>query len=117
MYYIGTKPLEISKNSYEPMELNDKLKDKNYQDSMFPEIVRLMLSKEKLEYRNFKVVLRCHQPSLHKNTEQYVHHLVFAFYPFCQEQKLKSAATRTYFGKLQELSEMYSKKKTSQYSQ
>lgn len=50
MYYIGTKPLEISKNSYEQMVLNDKLKDKNHEDSMFPEIVRLMLSKEKLEY-------------------------------------------------------------------
>ena len=50
MYYVDTKPIEISKNNYEPMVLNDELTDTNHEDSMFSNIVRWMSSKEKLKY-------------------------------------------------------------------
>ena len=61
----------------------------------------MITSKEKLKCRKFKSVLRYHQPSPHKNVEQYAHHLLFAFYPFRQEEELKCTVKGIYFAKLQ----------------
>ena len=62
-----------------------------------------MNSKEKLKCRQVKAVLRYHVPNHHKFPEKFAHHLLFMFYPFCNEQHLISDNSGTYSEKLQEL--------------
>ena len=100
LYYVDAKQIEICENDSQPVVLNDELMDSNHEESIFPKIVPLMSSEEKLKCRKVKAVLRYHQPSPHKNFEQYAHHLLFAFYPFRQEEELKYTVTGTYFAKL-----------------
>ena len=100
LYYVDAKQIEICENDSQPVVLNDELMDSNHEESIFPKIVPLMSSEEKLKCRKVKAVLRYHQPSPHKNVEQYAHHLLFAFYPFRQEEELKYTVTGTYFAKL-----------------
>ena len=102
LYYVDAKQIAISENDSQPVVLNNELMDSNHEESIFPKIVPLMSSKEKLKCRKVKVVLRYHQPIPHKNVEQYAHHLLFAFYPFRKEEELKCTVTGTYFDKLQE---------------
>ena len=101
LYYVDAKQIAISENDSQPVVLNNELMDSNHEESIFPKIVPLMSSKEKLKCRTVKVVLRYHQPIPHKNVEQYAHHLLFAFYPFRKEEELKCTVTGTYFDKLQ----------------
>ena len=101
-YYIDAKQSEIFENDSQPVVLNDELMNSNHQESIFPKIVPLMSSKEKLKCRKVKEVLRYHQPSPHKIVEQYAHHLLFAFYPFRHEEEPKCTGTGAYFAKLQE---------------
>ena len=102
LYYVDAKPLEISENDSQPVALNDELVNSNHEESIFPKIVSLMSPKEKLKCRKVKAVLRYHQPSPHKNVEQYAHHLLFAFHPFRHAEEVKCTVTGTYFAKLQE---------------
>ena len=100
LYYVDAKQIEISENDSQPVILNDKLMDSDHEESVFPKIAPMITSKEKLKCRKVKAVLRYHQPSPHKNVEQYAHHLLFAFYPFRQEEELKCTVKGTYFAKL-----------------
>ena len=61
-----------------------------------------MNSKEKLKCRQVKAILRYYVPNRHKYPEKYAHHLLFMFYPFRNEQDLKSNITGTYSEKLRE---------------
>ena len=61
-----------------------------------------MSSKEKLKCRQVKAVLRYHVPNRHKSPEKSAHHLLFMFYPFRNEQELKSEISGSYCEKLQE---------------
>ena len=45
-----------------------------------------MSSKEKLKCKTVKSVLRYHVPNLHKQPENYAHHMLFMFYPFRKNQ-------------------------------
>ena len=61
-----------------------------------------MNSKDKLKCRKVKAVLRYYVPNCHKYPEKYAHHLLFMFYPFRNEDDLKSANLGTYNEKLHE---------------
>ena len=61
-----------------------------------------MNTKEKLKCRNVKAVLRYYVPNRHKYPEKYAHHLLFLFYPFRNEENLKSGNSGTFSEKLQE---------------
>ena len=73
-------------------------------ESRYPDKIELMThDNEKLKCRKVRAVLRYHQPTSQKNIEQYAHHLLFTFYPFRDEEYLKSLPmTGTYFAKFQE---------------
>ena len=86
LYYVDAKQLEISENDSQPVVLNDELMNSNHEESIFPKIVPLMSSKEKLKCRKVKAVLRYHQPSPHKNVEQYSHHLYLLFIHFVMKK-------------------------------
>ena len=92
----------FQKNDSQPVVLDDKVMDANHDESIYPKVIPLMSSNEKLKCRKIGAVLRYHQPSPHKSIEQYAHHLLFTFYPFRKEEELKSSTTGTYFAKLQE---------------
>ena len=47
-------------------------------------------------------VLRYHVPNQHKDPKAYAHHLLFKFYPFCNEEELKAGESNSYCAKLQE---------------
>ena len=104
LYYILPKTAQISENDCQPVVLNDELMELNHDESRYPDKIELMaLNNEKLKCRKVRAVLRYHQPSPQKKIEQYVHHLLFTFYPFRDEAYLKSPPmTGTYFVKLQE---------------
>ena len=64
--------------------------------------ITLMISHEKLKCRQVKTVLRYFVPNRHKFPEKYAHHLLFMFYPFRNEEHLKSSNSGTFSEKLQE---------------
>ena len=102
-YYIVKKPVGNSGNDCQPVLLDDTIMESNHAETHFPKVVPLMTFKEKLHSRKVKAVLRYHQPSLTKHIEQYVDHLLFPFYPFQDEEQLKSPPfTGSYVMKLQE---------------
>ena len=58
LYYVDAKQIEISENNSQPVVLNDELMNSNHEEFIFPKIVPLMSSKEKLKCRKVKAVLR-----------------------------------------------------------
>ena len=102
-YYIVKKPGGNSGNDCQPVLLDDTVMESNHAETRFPKVVPLMTFKEKLHCRKVKAVLGYHQPSPTKHTEQYAHHLLFSFYPFRNEEQLKSPPFMgSYIMKLQE---------------
>ena len=101
-YYVDARLSKLLESDSQPVVLDDKVMDANHDESIYPKVIPLMSSNEKLKCRKVRAVLRYHQPSPHKSIEQYAHHLLFAFYPFRKEEELKSSTTSTYFAKLQE---------------
>ena len=85
------------------MLLDDTIMEPNHAETHFPKVIRPMTFKEKLHCRKVKTVLRYHQPSSTKHIEQYANHLLFSFYPFWDEEQLKSPPVMgAYVMKLQE---------------
>ena len=102
-YYIVKKTIGNSKNDCQPVLLDDAIMESNHAETHFPKVVTLMTFKEKLHCGKVKAVLRYHQPSSTKHIEQYAHHQLFSFYPFRDEEPLKSPPfMASYVIKLQE---------------
>ena len=59
-----------------------------------------MSSNEKLKCRTVRAILRYHEPNPGKYSKKYANHLLFTFYPFCNEDNLKLDGS--YFAKLQQ---------------
>ena len=98
-YQLTTKPTE---NDLQPEELIDKLIETNHPiSSSYPEVL-VLSSSEKLHYRKVELVLWYHVPNKFKDPEGYAHHLLFMFYPFRDECKLKIGQPSSYFSKLSE---------------
>ena len=58
---------------------------------------------EKLKHRKVRAVLQYHVPNPNRNPEQYVHHLLFTFYPSRDKGNLKHAPiSGNYLAKLQQ---------------
>ena len=89
-YYIVKKPVGNSENECQPVLLGYTIMESNHAKVHFPTVVTLIAFKEKLHFRKVKAVLRYHQPSPTKHIEQYAHHLLYSFYPFGDEEQLKS---------------------------
>lgn len=103
LYSTDPKSEDCSSNNWLPVDLDDALMESNHAETKFSKIIPLMSSKEKLKCQKVKAVLWYHQPGLQKHIEQYSHHLLFASYPFCHEEHLKSPLNKeTYFSKLEE---------------
>ena len=68
LYYFKSKSVE-NENYCPPVVFDDKLMELIHSESKYPKIIQLITWKEKLKYRKFKAVLRCHLPSTHKFVE------------------------------------------------
>ena len=88
---------------YQPVILGDELLETHHKDCNYPKEIPLMSSTEKLKCRKVKAVLRYYQPNPNKASETYAYHCLFSFYPFRNEEKLKSPpVTGSYQAKLLE---------------
>ena len=90
-YYLDIKSNKDEVNDNQPIVLNNDLMEENSTESdchLFPSVVPLMSSKQKLKCRKVKAVLRYHVPNRHKYPEEYAHHLLFMYYPFRSESEL-----------------------------
>ena len=77
-YQLQSKTIE---NDSQPEALDDKLFEANHSttDSYLDVLI----------HRKVELVLRYHVPNKFKDPEGYAHHLLFMFYPFCDECELK----------------------------
>ena len=88
---------------YQPVILDDELLETHHKDCNYPKEIPLMSSTEKLKCRKVKAVLRYYQPNPNKAFETYAHLLSVSFYPFRNEEELKSPpVTGSYRAKLLE---------------
>ena len=78
---------DYEQNDNQPVVLNDEIIEEN-DTYMFPSVVPLMSSKQKIKCRKIRAVLRYHVPNRHKYPEKYAHHLLFMYYPFRAESEL-----------------------------
>ena len=86
----------------QPTILEELLLEVNHNACNYPSTIPLMNSKEKLKCRKVKAVLRYYVPNRYTCPEKYAHHLLFLFYPFRDEENLKSNISGTFTEKLQE---------------
>ena len=91
-----------SVNDSQPTVLKDLLLESTPSACNYPSTIPLMNSKEKLKCRQVKAVLQYYIPNRHKYPEKYAHHLLFMFYPFRNEEHLKSSNLGTFSEKLQD---------------
>ena len=61
-----------------------------------------MSSKEKLECQKIPFLLQFYVPNQQTQPEEYAHHMLFMYYPFRNENDLKSGNPPTYSNKLRE---------------
>ena len=89
-------------NDNQPEILTDDLIFINQEGRLLPKTIPLMSSKEKLQCRKVKAVLRYHTPNREKHPEKYAHHVLFMFYPFRKESDLFGSNSGTYVETLTE---------------
>ena len=93
-YYLILKPIEGT-NDNQPEILTDNLILINHEAMLLPKTVPLMSTKEKLQCRRVKAILRYHTPNRVKHPEKYSHHVLFMFYPFRKESDLLGSMSGT----------------------
>ena len=101
-YILIPKTIDNTVTDSQPVVLQEVLLESNHNVCNYPSPIPLMNSKQKLRCRQVKAVLRYYVPNPHKYPEKYAHHLLFMFYPFRDENDLKSPHTGTYSDKLLE---------------
>ena len=95
-YYYVTPPKNT--NDCQPEELSDKTLEICHDGLLYPVVIPLMSSKQKLKCRKVPAVLRFYTPNKDKNFEIFAHHLLFLFFPFRNE--LNGGDPGTYANKL-----------------
>ena len=101
-YYLAPNA-KFKENDYQPEELVDELMEEiDNIDHIYPKVIPLMSSKEKLKCRKIPFVLQFYVPNEQTQPEEYAHHMLFMYYPFRNENDLKSGNPPTYSNKLRE---------------
>lgn len=96
-YYLDSKPLPDNKNDCQPEILLDD--DANI-PLLYPKLIPLMASKDKMRCRNVKNIIRYHTPNPAVDVEAYANHLLMLFYPFRKESEVLSEVDGIYTSKL-----------------
>ena len=80
----------VGENDYQPEELLDGLVEENHMLKVnYPNVIPLMLSKEKLKYGKSPAVLKCHIPNRRNYPEVYCHSILILFFSFRNDGELK----------------------------
>ena len=88
-YYLA--PFKSKDNDYQPEILQDDLVEHNHVlGNNYPTQIPMMSSNEKLKCRKVPYVLKYYVPNKHTKPEEYAHHILFMYYPFRDENDLKS---------------------------
>ena len=87
-YYVQYTPTD--ENDSQPDILTEEISTMHHNLSGLPLILPLMSSNDKLKCRQVKQVLRYHIPNETLKPEEFAHYLLFLFYPFRNENDLKS---------------------------
>ena len=98
-YYVLETKSNNEENDFQPTILCD---DDLTSDCVYPRIIPLMTSKDKMRCRKVKKVLRYFNPNPVSDLETHAHHLLMLFYPFRKESELLSLEQSTYSAKLNE---------------
>ena len=96
-YYLDYKQKPDKKNDCQPKVLHD---DDIELSTLYPKLIPLKNSKEKMRCRKVKKILRYHTPNPATDPEAYAHHLLILFFPFRKESELLCPANKTYISKL-----------------
>ena len=96
--------LKFTENDdYQPEELsNELIEDIHNIDHIYPKVIPLMPSKEKLKCQKVPYVLQFYVPNQQTQPSEYAHHMLFMYYPFRSQNDLKSGNPPTYSNKLRE---------------
>ena len=100
--YYSLRNCRYSSDS-QPIELTEELLEENLpSSSLYPKVLPIMGSKEKLYCRKVPFVLRNHVPNKYKYPDKYAYHLLIIFYPFRKqfEFELNSRNNFTYTEKI-----------------
>ena len=98
-YYLAPNA-KFKENDYQPEELVDELmEDIPNIDHIYPNVIPLMSSKEKLKCGKILFVVQFYVPNQQTQPEEYAHHMLFMYYPFRNENNLKSGNPPTYSNK------------------
>ena len=74
---------KFKENDYQPEELVDELMEGIHNiDHIYPKVIPLMSSKEKLKCQKIPFVLQFYVPNQQTQPEEYAHHMLFMYYPF-----------------------------------
>jgi len=95
-YYVDNRDTNEVDNDSLPIVLDEQLMEQD-REIVFPPVIPLMNSKEKLKCRKVRSVLRFPPQNKNLNPERYAHHLLMCYYPFRSEEELK---LETYMEKL-----------------
>ena len=96
-YQLQLKPIE---NDSQPEVLDDKLFEAKHSTTYSYQDMSILSSGERLNYRKVEIVLRYRVPNKYKDPVGYAHHLLFMFYLFRDELKVKQPSS--YSSKLSE---------------
>ena len=100
-YQLLPKQVE---NDSQPNELSDEVIEENHSvnnNNSYPNRITLSTG-EKLVHRKVEFALRYHVPNKYKDLEAYANHFLFMFYPFRNEEQLKTGEPFSYSAKLLE---------------
>ena len=86
-YYLAS---HIKENDWQPVELSDEILDDNFPDQVYPPVIPLMSSKDKLKCRKVPATLQFFTPNKNKNLEFYAHHILMLYLPFSQRIRTSS---------------------------
>ena len=88
-YYYIISNTEIE-NDFQPQELKDEVVEENgYSQNDYPKVILMILSKEKLKCRKIPLMLQYRVLSKERYREKYIHHMLFMYFPFRDEEELK----------------------------
>ena len=71
-------------------------------DHIYPKLIPLMSSKEKLKWHTFLFALQFYIQNQQTQPEEYAHHMLFMYYPFGNENDIKSGNPQTHSNNLRE---------------
>ena len=90
-YYVASNT-KSTENEYQPEELSNELIEYIHNiDHIYPKVIPLMSSREKLKCQKVPYVLQFYVPDQLTQPEEYAHHMLFMYYSSLLQVKMTSS--------------------------